>query len=227
MRGHDPERDAGLYLGGAMPRRNRGRFERHMIECEDCWREVSSGRRGRALAESSRELAPQELRELVRSTIAASSAGSRGSRARLLVLASGAALALIIALFVAQPSQPHEIELLLADYAGSEQLHQRARASLPTVLGDLELIEVRKGVVEGTHVVVHEYSDPAGHVVTVYQSDSNFPVALGAEHSTSGATWSATFDETVLFCADLPVPSLVIGDDEREVRLASVELGLK
>jgi len=137
-------------------------------------------------------------------------------------------LALVVAFFVVlQPSQPQEVEVLLSDYNGAEQLHQQTRAVLPSVLGDLELVEVRRGQVEDMSMVVHEYLDPAGHIVKVYQSDSTFPVARGAEHSASGATWSATLDQTVMFCADRPVPSLVIGDDQREVRLAAVELGLE
>jgi hypothetical protein len=37
-----------------------------MVDCEDCWREVDLGRKGRSVAESGRELAPQALRELNR-----------------------------------------------------------------------------------------------------------------------------------------------------------------
>ncbi len=228
MRGHDPERNAALYLGGIMSERARRRFEHHVIGCEDCWREVEVARRGRTLAESARELAPQELRELVRSTVASvSPKGNLVSRTGLGVLASGAALALVIAVFVLQPSQPQEIAALLSDYKGSEQLHEQTPAALPSVLGDLELVEARKGRIGPMSVVVHKYIDPAGHLVTVYQSDSTFPVASGAEHNPSGTTWRANLGDVVLFCADRPVPSLVIGDDAREVRLASIELGLK
>jgi hypothetical protein len=228
MRGHDPERNAALYLGGIMSGRVRRRFEQHIMGCDDCWREVEVARRGRTLAESARELAPQELRELVRSTVAvASPRRNLASRAGLVVLACGAAFALFVAVLVLQPSQPQEIEVLLSDYRGSERLHEQMPSVLPSVLGDLKLVDVRGGRIESMSLVVHEYVDPAGHIVTVYQSDSTFPVARGAEHNASGRTWSVTLEDVVLFCADRPVPSLVIGDDAREVRLASIELGLK
>jgi hypothetical protein len=55
---HDPQRTAAAYLGGQLPRRHRDRFEAHLLACEDCWGEVRAGRRGRALAEGSRELPP-------------------------------------------------------------------------------------------------------------------------------------------------------------------------
>ena len=230
MTRHDPQRNAALYLGGMMSGRHRRGFEKHLLGCESCWHEVEVGRRGRALAESSRELAPQALREMVRSTVAAAPPLRRrlALGARLGALAASVTLALVVAFFVVlQPSQPQEVEVLLSDYNGAEQLHQQTRAVLPSVLGDLELVEVRRGQVEDMSMVVHEYLDPAGHIVKVYQSDSTFPVARGAEHSASGATWSATLDQTVMFCADRPLPSLVIGDNQREVRLAAVELGLE
>ena len=68
---HDPQRTAAAYLGGQLPRRHRDRFEAHLLACEACWREVQAGRRGRALAEAAREVAPQHLRERVRATIEA------------------------------------------------------------------------------------------------------------------------------------------------------------
>jgi hypothetical protein len=227
MTKHDPARDASLYLGGMMSRRGRRRFEHHIIRCEECWQEVEVGRRGRALAESARELAPQDLRELVRSTVAATATPRRRVALGLWVgaLAAGVAALVVVAL-VLQPGQPREIEVLLADFRAPE-LDRQAAADLPERLGDLELGEVRRGRVGDMPVVVHDYADPAGHTVSVYQSNRTFPVAEGAEHAAIGQTWSATVDGTVMFCADRPVPSLVIGDDAREVRLASLELGLR
>jgi len=69
---HDPQRAAAAYLAGELDRRQREQFEAHMLDCDGCWREVTAGRRGRALAESLREVAPQQLRERIRATIAAS-----------------------------------------------------------------------------------------------------------------------------------------------------------
>jgi Putative zinc-finger len=68
-RDHDPELNAALYLGGELGRRARRWFERHLLECEDCWREVTLGRLGRRVAEELREIAPPMLREQVRSAV--------------------------------------------------------------------------------------------------------------------------------------------------------------
>ena len=68
-RGHDPELNAALYLAGELRQRARRWFERHLLGCEDCWREVTLGRIGRRVAEELREIAPPKLREDVRSAI--------------------------------------------------------------------------------------------------------------------------------------------------------------
>ena len=66
---HDPEMNASLYVTGELPRRVVRWFEHHLLECEDCWREVWLARRGRVIAEDARELAPASLREAVRGAV--------------------------------------------------------------------------------------------------------------------------------------------------------------
>ena len=210
-----------------MSARSRRRFERHFIACEECWREVELGRRGRALAESSRELAPQHLRELVRSTVAASSPPRRRFPFAALGAVTVAVVALAAVLALSQSGQPRAIEVILADFHGNERLDRQGEVALPAELGDMRLTEVRRGSVDEMPLLVHEYADPAGHKVLIYQSSVSFPVADGAEHAPSDATWSARSDGVVMFCSDRPIPSLVVGDDARQVRLASEELGLK
>jgi hypothetical protein len=62
---HDPERHAALYVSGELPRRVLRWFEQHLLECEDCWREVWLGRLGRRVAAYGREAATPRLRERV------------------------------------------------------------------------------------------------------------------------------------------------------------------
>ncbi len=68
-RAHDSENTAAAYLGGGLRPRAARAFERHLLDCEKCWREVDLGRAGRRLAESAREAAPPELREHLRAVI--------------------------------------------------------------------------------------------------------------------------------------------------------------
>lgn len=76
-------------------------------------------------------------------------------------------------------------------------------------------------------MVAHFYHDQAGHRVVVYQSTRSFPWAHGARPNADGMTWTAQLDGATLYCADEPVPSLVVGDDHQEVAMAAIELGLK
>jgi hypothetical protein len=71
-RRHDPERNAAEYVSGELSRRARRWFERHILECEDCWREVLLGRFGRRVAEDGREPVPAGLRDRVRAAVALS-----------------------------------------------------------------------------------------------------------------------------------------------------------
>src|SRR6266540_3514614 len=123
---HDPERAAAAYLAGELGPRQRERFEAHVLGCDDCWREVTAGRQGRALAESLREVAPQHLRERIRATIAAAPAGRRrrirlGTRMPALmgVVAALVAVAVaggLLALRAPAPAQPVAITAAVASY---------------------------------------------------------------------------------------------------------------
>ena len=82
---HEPEVAAAVYLAGTLDAAERERFEEHLLGCEECWSEVRTAHRGRALAESLREVAPQPLRERVRASVAAASRSDRRRRRRPLV----------------------------------------------------------------------------------------------------------------------------------------------
>jgi anti-sigma factor RsiW len=68
-RRHDPELNAAEYVSGEFSQRARRWFERHILDCDDCWREVLLGRFGRRVAEDVREPVPPGLRDRVRATI--------------------------------------------------------------------------------------------------------------------------------------------------------------
>src|SRR5918995_5658055 len=105
---HEPERLAAAYLAGELGRRQRERFEAHILACDECWQEVGLGRRGRALGESLREVAPQRLRERVRVTVAATPPGRRRAHLPGVLAATAAVLAAVVAggLLPAGPASP-------------------------------------------------------------------------------------------------------------------------
>ena len=229
---HDPEKNAAAYVSGVMSRHRRKAFERHILECEDCWSEVDMGRRGRSLAEAGRDLAPHALRERVRTSVSATRSPSRAWTWRVAALAIAVIIVIVVGgaavvVILSPPAQPREIAVLVEDFRNDAAIDDDASSALPHTIGDLKLRDSDAGRLGGMRVTAHEYSDAAGHKVVVYQADETFPVASGATHAANGQTWTAEIDDAVMFCADRPVPSLVIGDDRKEVTLAAAELGLE
>lgn len=109
---HEPEVAAAVYLAGILDATARERFEDHLLACEDCWGEVRTAHRGRALAESLREVAPQPLHERVRASVAAAWRSDRRRRRRPLVAVAVVAAVLavvaggLLAARVAKGSRP-------------------------------------------------------------------------------------------------------------------------
>lgn len=230
MKKHEPERAAVAYLTGAIRKRKRAAFERHMMECEECWREVRLGCEGRSLAESARELAPQRLREQVRALVSASDLPKRRLILQIPVPPMVAFMVLVLGLAYLMgrpPDQPEVIDAALTGFRAAPPPTSVIENKLPERLGDLSHQTSYRETLAGLDVTVHVYRDPAGHKVLVYQADRTFPLAAGAQHSDDGRTWTAQVEGLVLFCADDPIPSLVVGDDEREVQLAIRTLGLR
>ena len=218
---HDPERNSAAYLGGLLRGSRRRRFERHILECEDCWREVDLGRKGRALAEAGRELAPQRIRERVRAAVETLQPPRRPRWAFGAVAL--AVLPVVAAIFVLIPREPTEIRAVLAwfrtDHDGAQTAPQ-----LPARLATLRLEEAERSRIGDLYVVAHRYVDRSGDVVVVYVADEEWPVALGAEHDNEGETWVAHKDGLVLICLNEPAPSFVVGDDRHDVELAAYSL---
>ncbi|MGH2654103.1 MAG: zf-HC2 domain-containing protein [Actinomycetota bacterium] len=224
MKTHDPEAGAAAYLGGVMSRRARRRFEAHLVECPHCWEEVRRGGVGRGYAEAGRELPPQALRDRIRGEVALLPTRPR-LRLRIGVGVLALALGAAGAFLVLASDQPPAIEALVGDFHGDRRLATSATATLPDRLGDLTLVDVAAGHVDGLSVVGHRYRDAAGHRVTVYRADRTFPMAEGARAG-EGQIWQAEVEGAVLLCSDRPFPALVVGDDRPEVALAARLIGL-
>lgn len=229
---HDPERDAAAYLGGQMAPRRRRVFESHLMECERCWHEVHLGREGRRIAESGRSLAPQNLKERVRASIGSVEPVPMGlpRRAAVAIVAASVALStVVVGWLVLRPDthQPEVIQTVLADFKGGHEFTRRPGGrALPRQIGDLTLEGVQRGSTRGMRLEAYDYADSAGHDVTIYLANEPFPSARGAHPDPISHTWSAKIGGVVLFCADRPMSSLVLGDDPKEVSMAVSKLGL-
>lgn len=238
---HDPERLAAGYLGGELNRRRRERFETHMVGCDDCWREVTAARRGRTLAETLREVAPQQARERIRIVAAtAPQTGPRGWRGvRYLLITGSAVIVLLVALLVAggtvllppgpgRAGEPPPLAAAVAAYhkPGGDWTAAGATPPVPRI-GALTWRGATTRDLGGQPATVHLYAD-AGHRLLVARSPQRFPNALHVEHVDGGPSWVATIDGTVMFCADRPGSSwLAIGETRDQVLAAGRTLGLR
>jgi Putative zinc-finger len=230
---HEPEVAAVVYLAGTLDAAERERFEEHLLACEECWGEVQTAHRGRALAESLREVAPQPLRERVRASVAAASRSERRRRLRPLAAAAVAAavLAMVAGSILAgqRPAgQPAVIAAAAASYRTGGLDGSASSPARPLVrqAGDLQWRGARQGRLAGLPVVAHDYRDAAGQHVTLLLADRSFPEAVGASHPPGTAIWVAEVGGVAVLCADRPSPSLLVGRDRAEVLLAASQLGL-
>ena len=156
--GHDPQRLAAAYLGGELRRHRRERFQAHLLECEACWGEVQAARRGRALAESVREIAPHHLRDRIRATVEVAPAGRRRWTVGWAGLAAAVTAAAVLAggLLVAgrQPTQPATIAAAVASYReGGASWRGPGRPPCVRQLGDLRWRGSGRGTLGGLPVV--------------------------------------------------------------------------
>ena len=230
---HEPEVAAAVYLAGTLDAAERERFEEHLLGCEECWSEVRTAHRGRALAESLREVAPQPLRERVRASVAAASRSERRRRRRPLVAVAITATVLAVVavgLLARQDNtgQPAVIAAAVARYRTGHLNGWAATPAQPPVrqAGDLVWRGARQGRLAGLPVVAHDYRDAAGRQVTLLRADRSFPEAVGASHPPGTAIWVAEVDGVAVLCADRPAPSLLVAPDRAEVLKAASQLGL-
>ncbi len=227
---HDPERHAAAYVAGELRARLRRSFEDHLIECEDCWREVRLGREGRRRAESARELAPAGLREDVRAAVTLSE-GAPGPRRRLLVstVAILSATTVVLASFalLRRPGQPPPIAAALASYrsSGPTGASPAGRAA-PDLRGEgLELSSSGHVIIGGMPVDAFGYRSSSGARVLLFFSSSVFPQASGATERTGSVHgWVSQEGGLSLVCGDRPVSYLLVGEDTSLLRSADAAL---
>jgi hypothetical protein len=230
---HEPEVAATVYLAGTLGPAERERFEEHLLACEECWGEVQTAHRGRALAESLREVAPQPLRERVRASVAAASRPDRhlGRRPLVAAVVLATVLAVIVgAVLVGQrlAGQPAEIAAAVTSYRTGDLDGSASSPAAPPVrqAGGLRWRGARQGRLAGLPVIAHDYQDAAGQHLTLLLADRSFPEAVGASHPPGTAIWVAEVGGVAVLCADRPSPSLLVGRDRAEVLLAASQLGL-
>ncbi|MGH9277876.1 MAG: anti-sigma factor family protein [Acidimicrobiales bacterium] len=180
------------YLAGDLAPGQAEAFEAHLVDCDDCWRAVSQDRRGRALAESLRELAPASLRDRVRMAVEADTGQggrSRGPRRRV-----GAALAVAV------------IAVVAAAWAATVAGDPREPASVAAVVDAARQPVPPASVVAAGETVVLERARLDGRDVTVGRAAVTFPMPDGASQSGEGldAVWVAKRGDLTVVCLSRP-----------------------
>lgn len=226
-RAHDPERDAAAYVSGELSGRVRRRFDDHLLECEDCWREVRVGREGRRIAERVRELAPPELRDDVRAAVLLSESRPRRSLLPhflvvvVLLAVVGGTVAGLTSL--GGEGQPDAIEAALASYRSGPTLEPPPVREAPDLSTEgLLLISSGRTSLGEIEADAFAYRDASGARVLVFLSSLVFPQARDAtEHSGTLGGWHARDGGLALLCGSRPVSYLLVG--ERPSLLRAVE----
>lgn len=250
---HDPERDAVAYLGGLLAGPARTDFETHMLACDACWAEVSEARTGRALAEALRDVAPQGLREYLR-TLAAAEPGTHGvvdpgpsdalvsrwrrsgpgrSRRSWLSMAAAVLVGAVIAggatLGVTGSDRSADQQTLFAAaevYQASDVAAERTGRPPVGRLGDLRWQGTSTQELDGRPATVYRYGDDSGARVLLVSSATQFPRAKNAQ-AVLGTSWTAEIDGAVMFCVDHGgLAWLVISDSRQRSLDAGRQAGL-
>ena len=235
---HDAEQLAAAYLT-TMRRRGRRRYEAHLLACEPCWREVCLARRGRQLAEASREAAPPGLRDEIRAavTAAATVPADRPHARAPIALAVAITLAMVAGATMAAlpwhhgPPVPATAPTVLAAAVASYRDNQLPGTAVPGELApdltrlSLHPVAAATGQLDGMPVTTFTYVNAAGARLAIYRSTRPFPEAAEA-HALGGedSAWTMRSSGITVICARGTHTMLLLGSDAALVKQAGAVL---
>ncbi len=227
---HEPERLATRFLDGRMRRPERWRYERHLVECADCWTQVQQARAGRSAAESLRIVAPARIRERVRA-IPDLDAGTDhlvpGRDRRTLVLTAVAVLvALVLSIVVTRDDGDRPTDAVAevaAAYRDTTGWAVSTAAPPVRALVGLRWTETRVTAIDDDRVIGFRYAAGDGAAVLVVQRDGSFTTPSTA-HPVRGGEWVTEVDGVTVFCTHLPDSVLVVGSEPHLVAKAARNL---
>lgn len=188
------------YLAGDLAREQAEAFEAHLVDCDDCWQAVSQDRRGRALAESLRALAPASLRDRVRMAVEADAGQGLHPRGRRRRVGTGLAVAVFAVVAVA--------------WAATVSGHPPEPASVAAVINAARQPVPPASVVAAGETVSLERARLDGRDVTVGRAAVAFPMPAGGSQSGEGldAVWVAKRGELTVVCLSRPDNLLLAAD---------------
>jgi anti-sigma factor RsiW len=228
---HDVEPTSAAYLAGELPDDEGKEFERHLLECDECWAEIDKARRGLVAVESLREPVPAHLRAAVRRRIGATPIAPTPHRHRV-ALAVAAGLAVVAgttagAILLRRPGESAVITSAVGGYL-SDELPGAAMPKTPAPdLSRLRMTDMGAGAgtLDGMPVTAYAYRDDTGRRLTVYVGTTAFPMSRSAHmfHGRSGP-WMSHHDGVAVLCARRPHRVLIVGEDDTLVMAAAEAL---
>lgn len=227
----DPEALAARYVAGEMRADQRWRFQRHLLDCDECWHEVAAARAGRAAIETLRRAAPAVLRDRVRATVELGDnpAGARRSWLWRFTTPVLAAVAIVVAAVLSSfaifddGGDGNQLAGVVTAYRDSGAWAESSANPPAARIAGLRLTDVRTGDVAGAPAVGYTYSDGNGTTVLVVRNGGSFPKPSDAQPVRNG-DWVADVDRLTIFCTATDVPLLVAGADPDDVYAAASAL---
>jgi len=174
--------------------------EAHLLDCDGCWQAVHEARRGRALAEAMRELAPASLRDRVRMTVEGAPPTLRAHRRRRRLGRGAATVVAALALVGG-------IVWAGAGRGGSDP------ASVAAVVREAGSRTAPSAVVADGQEIALSRDSLDGHPVTVARSAAPFDMPPGGRHLGGPDTpWVAQRASMTVVCLSRPDNLLVVAD---------------
>lgn len=190
------------YLAGELSPSEAEVFEAHLVGCDGCWLAIGQDRRGQALAEGLRELAPAAVRDRIRMQgQAAPTAGptrpTRPRRGRFAVAALAATCLCLAGLWATT------IGGRSSDAATVAAVIDAAHDSWPpeSVVADGQTVALVREVLDGREV-------------TLGRSDAPFPMPAGGRHvdDNPSGPWVARRGPMTVVCISKPENLLLVAD---------------
>ncbi|MGI8685821.1 MAG: anti-sigma factor family protein [Acidimicrobiales bacterium] len=194
------DRRLAAYLGSELGPADVEAVEAHLLHCDRCWQAVHEARRGRALAESMRELAPASLRDRVRMSVEAAPPALRTHRRRRRRARSAATVVAALALVGGMV------------WAGAGRGGSDPESVTAVVQAAAERTPPSAVVADGHEIALaRDFLD--GHPVTVARSAAPFDMPPGGRHLSGPDTpWVARRASMTVVCLSGPDNVLVVAD---------------
>jgi anti-sigma factor RsiW len=218
---HDPMTVA-AYVAGELTGGPHAEFEKHLLACEACWKEVEVGRRGRQLVALAREPAPDALRErLLMEFDDRSRRRPRLARLVAVAIAAAAAVAAIAVgvVFAVQEAPPASINAAVADFRAARLPGSVIPTTTAPDLTKIGLTQTAAGAgdLAGIPVTAYAYRDRTGRRLLIYVGQQPFVTPRDAKEYAGSDAWISHQHGVSVLCSREPHVTLVVGEDEEQV----------